>query len=339
MKFSAILFLLFTSLGLRGQDTLFLNNKSVLVGKLKKIDLATITFKANDITTLTLELDKLKTLHVSSKLLRVETIFKEVHIGYLLSSKEPGTTKVASLHDTTDISLASIVSITTIGNNFWDATSGHIGAGYSYTRSSSIGRFNFDGNIKYVKEHIETGLGGSAIMTQENETFSRDREDLMLQGSYYYSPVWYNQLFVNYQRNLELSLIRRLQQGVGFGSRFLVRSNMQANLVTGMVINQELSTEGNPSGTLSEIPVGVNYNFYKYSKPKFIFSIVQVVYFGLNQNGRIRQDGKTKITWKPFSDLYLSADIYNNYDSKPPGSTGSNPSLDYGIVFNIGYDF
>jgi hypothetical protein len=337
VRFSAALFLLFTSFALRGQDTLFLNNHSVLVGKLKKIDLATITFKANDITTFTIELDKLKTLHVSSKLLRIETIFKTVHIGHLLSGKERGTARVASFLDTIDISLASIVSLNTIGNNFWDATSGHIGAGYSYTRSSDIGRFNFDGNIKYAKKSIETSLTGSAIMTQEKGAFTRDREDLMLQGSYYYSPAWYNQLFVNYQRNLELNLIRRLQQGAAFGNRFLMRSNMQANLVTGVVINQELSTEGVSSGTLTEIPVGVSYNFYKYSKPKFILSFVQVVYFGVDQQGRIRQDGKTKLTWKPFTDFSLSADVYNNYDSNPPGGTG--PSLDYGVVFNIGYDF
>ncbi len=337
MRLFAVLFLLLTSLGLRGQDTLFLNNHSILVGKLKKIDLATITFKANDITTFTIELDKLKTLHVSSKLLRIETIFKQVHIGHLLSGKEPGTTRVASFLDTTAISLASIISLTTIGNHFWDATTGHIGAGYSYTRTSGIGRFNVDGNMKYIKKHIESGLTGSAIATQENETFTRDREEMTLQGSYYYSPIWYNQLFVNYQRNLELNLIRRLQQGVGFGSRFLMRSNMQANLVTGFVINQELSTEGVSSGTLSEVPLGINYNYYKYSKPKFVLSFVQIVYFGIQQSGRIRQDGKTKLTWKPFTDFSLGMDVYNNYDSSPPGSTSA--SLDYGIVFNVGYDF
>jgi hypothetical protein len=337
VRLSAVLVLILASFSVKGQDTLFLNNKSVLVGKLKNIDLATVTFKANDITTLTLEIDKIKTLHVSSKLLRIETIFKQVHIGYLLSGQQPGTTRVASDHDTTEIYLTSIIGITTIGNTFWQATSGHIGAGYSYTRSSGIGRFNFDGNIKYVKEHIETSMGGSAIMTQENEVLSRDREEFTAQASYYYSPIWYNQLFVNYQRNLELSLSRRLQQGIGFGSRFLMRSNMQANLVTGFVINQETSTEGKSSGTLSEVPIGIQYNFYKFSKPKFILSISQIAYLGVNQNGRVRQDGKTKLTWKPFSDFSLAADLYNNYDSNPPG--GNSASFDYGIVFTVGYDF
>jgi hypothetical protein len=312
-------------------------NGTVLVGKLRSIDLAIVRFKPADISEVTFQLDKVKTMHVQSKLLRVETMFRETYIGYLRPSPVEGMVKMVTFYDTTDLALSTTIHIGTFGNTFWKSTFAYFGAGYSYTKSSDIGRLNFDGKISYVKEHIEAKINASTIMTQEDDVFIRDRENVISQVSYFYDAVWFNQVGLNYQRNLELGLVKRVQQAVGVGARFLAKPNMQAKCAVGYVLNQETGTDGRESGVLSEIPVAITYNFYRFEKPKISVGISQGVFFGVNQSGRIRQDGELSVAWKIITDFSLSMNLYHNYDSRSP--TTKTAALDYGIVFTLGYEF
>jgi hypothetical protein len=332
--FMGFVFCLFTA---KAQDTLYFWNNTRLVGKFRNIDVGTVKFKITDIAEVTFQLDKVKTMHITSKALRVETIFRKSFVGYVIPSPTDGAIRILTTTDTTDIFMSTVLKASAFGNAFWSSLSGYVSSGYSYTRSSDVGRFNLDGRVLYTNKKIETGLQGSTIMTQEEGTFTRDKEDLTLQCSYFYNPSWYTQLLLNYQRNLELGLTRRYQEGGGIGNRILATKSMQAKLLTGYLINQEVGTGEGRSGILSEIPIILTYNFYHFAKPKINISTYQAIFFGVNQNGRIRQDGKLTVIWKFFSDFSYNVSFYHNYDSQPPSS--SSAALDYGIVFSLAYNF
>lgn len=332
----AVLLVILAKIAL-AQDTLYMVTGTKLVGKLRSIDLASVRFKPTDISEVTFQLDKVKTMHVESKLLRVETVFRQTFIGYLRASEIDGMVKMVTFYDTTDLFLSNTLHIGTFGNTFWQSTSAYLGAGYSYTKSSDIGRLNFDSRLGYAKEHIEANLTTSFIMTQENNEFLRDRENVSLVGGYFYNTVWFNQAILNYQRNLELGLISRYQEGLGFGSRFLTLKNMQAKCIVGYVLNQEKGTDGSESGVLSEVPIALVYNFYRFQKPKITIGATQAIYFGVNQSGRIRQDGDFKIAWKIITDFSFNLSLYHSYDSRSPST--SQKALDYGVVFSLGYEF
>jgi hypothetical protein len=320
------------------QDTLYLNSGSVLAGKFKTADLGTVSFDIKDAGIVSIQLEKIKTIHVESKLLKVETMFKQTLIGYLHYHNNPGMVWFYSYTDTIPLFLTTVVSAVAFDKSFLNAINAYVGAGYSYTRSSDVGRLNLDARLNYTLQKIDANFVTSFIATQENSnTFVRDRENISLTGNYYYTNMWFNQASLNYQRNLQLGLIRRTQQGISIGNRFFTRTNMQAKFLVGYAINQETNTEGFNSGTLSEIPISLLYNFYRFDKPKFILSISEIGYVGINQSGRIRQDGDMKLTWKFWGDFSLTANIYHNYDSRPP-VTGK-PNLDYGLVFTAGYEF
>ncbi len=336
MRLCFFLLLLALTGNASAQDTLYMMNGTVLVGKLKDIDLAIVRFKPVDISEVTFQLDKVKTMHVQSKLLRVETVFRQTYIGYLHASKTDGMVKMVTFYDTTDLYLSTTVHVGTFGKTFWQSLNAYLGAGYSYTKSSDVGRLNFDGRLGYVKERIEAKLNASTIMTQENNEFSRDRENITLQGNYFYNSIWFSQLGLNYQRNIELGLIRRTQQGIGFGSRFLARPNMQAKCMVGYVLNQEIGTNEKESGLLSEVPLTLTYNFYRFQKPKVTIGTSQTVYFGVYQNGRIRQDGDFAVSWKIITDFSFNLTLYHNYDSRSPST--NQKALDYGVVFSLAYE-
>jgi hypothetical protein len=59
------------------------------------------------------------------------------------------------------------------------------------------------------------------------------------------------------------------------------------------------------------------------------------MYFGINQDGRKRFDGETRINWEVISNLNLGLQFYSSFDNASLG--GSSNNYDYGIVFNVGY--
>lgn len=330
--------LLCGSLKAIGQDTLYLNTGSVLVGKIKSLDLGVLTFDIKDAGIVSVQLEKINTLHAESKLLKVETMFRQKFVGYLHYHPTPGMVWFHSYSDTVPLYLSTVISITAFEQSLLHGINAYVGAGYTYTRSSDLGRINFDARLNYTQEKYDLNFNASFITTQEkNSDFFRDREIVTLTGNYFYTNTWFNQAALNYQRNLELGLIRRTQQSISAGTRFLARSNMQAKFLVGYAINQETNTEGSSTGVISEIPIALAYNFYRFNNPKFILSITEIAYLGVNQDGRVRQDGDMKLTWKFWGDFLISTNVYHNFDSKPPTVGRSN--LDYGIVFSAGYEF
>jgi hypothetical protein len=106
---------------------------------------------------------------------------------------------------------------------------------------------------------------------------------------------------------------------------------------TGIVFNQELSTEGEKRPTV-EIPWVNSFNFFSFRKPEMNLQSTQNLYFSLSQKGRIRHDGQIKLSWEIINDLSINITLYDNYDSRPPGGATAN-DLDFGVVFGLTYSF
>jgi hypothetical protein len=215
--------------------------------------------------------------------------------------------------------------------------SGSIGIGYSYTRSSNLGRFNADAALRYESSKSELSTTLSGIYTITDSVFSRDREDVQIKYNYYLSTSWFATTFLAYQRNLELGLARRFQEGLGMGNKFITSKSVYAWARVGVVANQEKNTEGIQTGTLWEIFGQLQFNFFRFTKPEISLSMAQTFFYSLSQSGRFRNDGSTSLNWEIIDDLKLSLEFYNNLDSKPPGAEGKK--VDYGVVFGISFSF
>ncbi len=141
---------------------------------------------------------------------------------------------------------------------------------------------------------------------------------------------------LSYQRNLELGLQRRYQEGVGAGNKFITTKHVYTWARTGFVFNQEKNTEQVTTGTLTELFGQLEFNFFRFTKPKINLFMAQTIYYSLSQN-RFRNDGDSRVSWEAVKNFKLSLEFYNNYDSKPP--TEGSSKFDYGILFNVSYFF
>jgi Protein of unknown function, DUF481 len=319
------------------KDTVFFNNGSVIVGKLKTIGLGIISFKPDDANEIKVQLRKLKTLYTTSRSYRLETVQHNIYYAQLLPSAEPGYVLLAGISEPAKIRLTDISGLMPLENTFLKKLTASIGAGYTYTRSSALGRLNLDGDLKYLAKDLELTLTASTIATIDSSTYRRDRENMLLQLNYFFSKRWFTVGLVNYQRNLELGIQRRFQQGIGLGNKFILKNNSNAWAIGGYVLNREKGIEAGKVKTLSELFTQLQFNFFRFSKPALDLNLRQTLYIGLAQNGRIRNDGQSILSWEIIDDLKIQISFYNNYDSDPPVT--SNRKLDYGYVFGINYSF
>jgi Protein of unknown function, DUF481 len=318
------------------KDTLFFNNGSIVIGEIKKIKLGVIAFDPDDANDITVKLRNLKTLSALSKVFRIETVKDVAYYGRLIPYK---ANEVQLLHgsDTIILFIQDISVMYPYENAFLRRFSGNVGLGYSYTRSSNFGRLNFDGSINYTYRKEQLLFSVSGIYTMSDTSFSRDNENISLKNNYYFSPSWFGTLLFNYQRNIELGLQRRYQEGFGAGNKFITTKHVYAWARSGLVFNQEKSTENVTTGTLAEIFGQLQLNFFRFTKPEIDLDMSQTFYYSLSQNGRFRNDGETNLNWEIIDDLKLNLGFYNNYDSKPP--VEGSRKLDFGIVFGVNYSF
>lgn len=319
------------------KDTIFLNNGSVIIGEVKKIKLGVISFDPDDANDITVQLRNVKTLYAVNKILRIETVKEHVYYGRLLPDSAKNYAKMLHGGDTSILNLQDISNMYPYEKSFLRRFSGYIGLGYSYTRSSNFGRVNYDGNITYASRRDEILLSVSGVYTMSDTSFIRDNENFSSKYNYYLSPSWFASVFISYQRNLELGLLRRLQEGIGAGNKFITSKHIYAWVRSGLVFNQEKSTENVTSGTLTELFGQLEFNFFKFTTPEINFDIAQTYYYNLSQSGRFRYDGEANANWEIINDLKLNLGFYNNYDSKPPVE-GSN-HFDFGVTFGFNYSF
>jgi len=318
------------------KDTLYFKNGTRLIGELKSISLGKVKFDDDNMDVLNIKVTQIRTVKAVTHIYRLETIDGKIYY----TSLEPGSSgKVLLKVDGTagEMDLEDISNLVPLKGKTEALWQGNISAGYSYAKSTGIGQFNSNLNLEYLTRKIDVMMNGSAIINQSDSSVEIDNATAGLFNSYLFTPVWEVNVFFIYQRNLEQGLSRRFQEGLGGGCNFISTAHMRSKLITGLVLNQEKSVEKVSSPGQLDIPIILNFNFFRFSKPDLTVNIKEDLFVGITKKGRLRQDGQLNIGWKIFTDFYINLQFYHNYDNQPPGQ--NSEKLDYGTVFSLSYKF
>ena len=319
------------------KDTLYFINGSKITGEVKRIKLGVVTFDPDDANDITVQLQKVKTIAALNGIFRIETIQHLVYFGKMIPSGNAGFVTIISGPNIISLPVEQLSLVYPFRNEFKQRFSGSASAGFDFTRSSGSGRINYDSKLNYVAKKVEINFSVSGIYSLTDSTFSRDREDISSKNNYYFNPTWFGSLLFKYQRNLELGLHRRFQEGLGAGNKFLTNKHVYAWTRSGMVLNQEKNNEDSLSGTLVELFCQFEFNFFKFTKPEISFNITESFYYSLSQAGRFRNDAQANLNWEIVKDLKLTISAYYNYDKQPPSA--ESRKFDLGTILTIGYKF
>lgn len=320
----------------QSKDTLYFYNKSKIVGELLQIHLGRIEFDADNIGVVKIKNTKVESIYAISHNFRVETLAGEELQGYLMRSAEPGKVVINSIIDSREIPIEDIINLVYYGQTLRSRFAGNVSAGYSYTKSSRIGRLNSDGLLKYNTATGQTRMAGDMIITYDSVKTYTERANLSFSHEHNIGALWSAVVILKYQKNLELGLDRRWQEALGIGKEFLINKNQQAIAIGGVAFNQELNLEGVQLSS-TEAMLQANYDLFSFAKPNLSLSFVESVFISLTEKDRIRLDGNISLDYEIISDFSINFQFYHNYDSRSPAT--DSPNIDYGFVAGLRYEF
>jgi hypothetical protein len=320
----------------QSKDTLYFYNETKIVGELLSISLGRIEFDADGVGVIKIKNTKIESIHATSRSFRVEMIDGEELQGYLMRSEKPGMVVINAIVESKEIAVQEIADLVYFGKTLMSRVTGNVSAGYTYTKSSQIGRLNTDGMVKYNTSKGQTQLDGDMIVTYDSVKSDIERGNATFSHEHTFAPLWGAIIILKYQRNLELGLEKRWQQAFAIGREFLTNKRQQGSAIAGIAINQESNQEGVEVNT-SEALLQVNYDFFSFSSPNLTLSFVESSYFSLTEKDRVRFDGDITLDYEIISDFDISFQFYHNYDSRSPAT--NEPNIDYGFVAGLKYKF
>ena len=320
----------------QSKDTLYFYNKTKIVGELLTIRLGRLEFDADGVGIITIKNTKIESIHATSRSFRIETIDGEELQGYLMRSAKPGMVLVNAIVESREINVEDIAKLVYYGQTLRSRVTGNVSSGFTYTKSSEIGRLNVDGIVKYNTSKTVTQVEGDMIITYDSVEANTERASFAVSHDHTFAPLWGAIIILKYQRNLELGLDRRWQQAFGVSREFLLNKRQQAFTMGGVAINQELNLEGTEVNT-TEAMFQANYNLYSFVSPNITLSFVESVFLSLTENERVRLDGDISLDYEIIKDFYISLQFYHNYDSRSPAT--DEPNIDYGFVAGLRFKF
>jgi hypothetical protein len=314
-------------------DTLKLQNGMVFWGTFTGISNGQVQFAVQNASQVSIAIGAVEFLSGIRRYYRIQTLDRRQLFGRILPGDTAGEVFVDLKVIKVRLPLSEIFSATVVQESFLSRWGWNLATGYTYTRSTDIGRWNFDSSTKYRGQRIEGDLVGSMILTNRESDWVRERENLSLQANYLIGVRWFATANSVYQRNQQLGVGSRFQQRAGIGFRLATKPNFRLLMGSGIAYNAERGIGETGSRGLYELPVATELEF---RMPKYRLSIVtsQNFFAGINQTERFRNDGETRVKWGVISNFELSIVFYNNIDTQPLSAGNSS---DYGVVMGISY--
>ncbi|RPD39021.1 DUF481 domain-containing protein [Chitinophaga barathri] len=323
------------------RDEVVFYNDDKLIGEIKRMQRGELVFDPDKIDDdVTINLKDVKILRARRIPYVIEDIYTKKYYGTMEQGIGPGWVKIMMANDTADVFVEDLDNIHELEANFWKRLTGNVSLGFSFTRSSNIGRINGSNSLSYATRLWTYQLTGDIIYTIDEEFRGIEKADLALGGYIEFWKKWFSVTQVQYQRITELGVTARIQGTEGLGPILIKNRHNDLRLATGVSVQQEYSADsikGDSRSSSVEIPVFFNYYLFRLGTPRLQLQVSNNVFFSTTQPGRWRFDQNTTVSWKIIKHLNTDLQLYTNFDSKPLDASARK--VDYGVVFSIGYSW
>ncbi len=104
----------------------------------------------------------------------------------------------------------------------------------------------------------------------------------------------------------------------------------------GLAVNRERGVDVESTGNVEALLM-FDWSFYTYDRPKTNLDLGFQYYPSLSNAGRQRFQLDVGVKRELLADLFVSASVYNTFDSRPPNPTAD--TNDVGVVLSIGWSY
>jgi hypothetical protein len=323
------------SVSAQKNDTIYLKNGDRITGELKKLEYGLLTLKTDAMKTLSVEIEKINTLH-SSKYFEIRMSTGDRFFGHLLKSDVFSTVKVVTVTDTLAKRLWNIVLITPIKRTFIEKLDGSLDLGLSYTKASDVFQYSLSTQVTHRTNYFATRFSLESILTDDGTKVSRNN-NVGLNVTHFLQGKWFTRISTQGQQNTELNLQYRLQVGYGVGYDVARTNSVRLYVLGGLVANQEKTIELLNTSENLEALFSSQVKWFRYRHPKIDVTSGINLYPSISSFGRVRIEYNLSSKFEIIKDLYFNLQFYDYYDNEP--SDGGNAKSDYGIITSIGFTF
>ncbi|HEV2672507.1 MAG TPA: DUF481 domain-containing protein [Gemmatimonadales bacterium] len=316
-------------------DTVVIRNGDRIVGEIKALDHGALTYKTDDVGTLTIKWDKIDRI-VSPRYFEVEDQSGRRYYGNLQPSREDGRMVVAvsSFIDTLDI--VSVVRIYPIGRSFLARVDGHLNLAASFQRANKLRDISVDFEAEHRTQVRLTKLQSNVYFQAQEGANATSRNSVALSQLRMLKHRWLLTAAGQLQQNEELDLAVRGLLGAG-GGRFLSQTNrLEILVLSGLAYTNERFYGSSASSNLELLVTG-QADYYRRDSPKTTLESTLTFYPSITDLGRIRSELDVGGSHEVIKDFNIGLTVFDNFDSRPPSTTASKN--DFGLTFFVGWIF
>jgi len=316
-------------------DVVVLRNGDTLTGEVKSLDRGKLTFETDDIGTLGVEWDNVRSVTAGATF-EVEDLDGGQYFGTLRPGAKDGEIDVVSAAGGWTLDVSRVVRIQRLGATLWRRLDGSIDAGLSYTSSSELLKIDLAARVTLKRPGHEFGVDGSSTMTRQPDVEDTRRNSLTVSYGRRFPDRWlaFGQAQIEQNRELGFDLRGSLTAG---GGRYLVqRRRLDVQAVLGLRVNREKPLEGDSTTNL-EAAAGFTFDRFSYDFPKVDVYVTLAAFASLSDWGRTRLEADARFKRELLRDFTVSLRVYESYDSRPP--TTSAEHNDYGGSIGLGWTF
>lgn len=339
MKKLKILFLLFfilTSISLAEKtDIVVMNNGITVIGEIKKMELGKLTFKTDDMGTLSIKWTKVVHL-ISKHIFEFKTQDGKLLFGSLDSSSVEGEMIIKTENDSINISTKHIVYIVPIKSSFWEKNSGSVSVGLNFTKSTGNGQLNVQFNNTFNSEKWTQNTNLNSVFSfQDNDQTSKN-QNLSISLERALPKKWLAGATLAFEQNTALGI--QLRSSITpVGGYVFTQSNTNVLWgILGLSFNRENFTDTTESIFNLDGYAQLQYQLFRYDDPEISLNTYVNIYPGITDWGKIRSNLYINLDWEIISDFYWDLTFTFNYDNKP---TGNASTYDYQLNSALKYKF
>jgi hypothetical protein len=316
-------------------DVLVLYRGDAITGEVKELNRGKLSYKTDDMGTLSVEWDKVAHL-TSTNYFDVENTLGVRFFGRLAASDEPGELLVI-LADTVRLRMMNIVAISRIRASFWSRLDGYVDLGLDFQKANTNRQINGSGEVKYRGEKWASRLSGSTYFQRQGGADQTSRNNISLDGRRLFGNHWSALAFGALEQNQQLGLDLRQTVGAGVTREFIHTNRMTFGALVSLAYANEDYTDEEGTTNTVQLPLGAEYEFFLFDSPKTDLTSDLTVTPILSDLGRWRIDFNVRVSYELISDFTIGFSFFDNFDSRPPSETAS--TNDYGLTFSLGYTF
>ena len=317
-------------------DIVIFNNGDKLTGEFRSLKRGQLNLNTEATGTIGIEWNKISNV-VSNQRIQVETSNGTRYFGTLNSSDKDSQIIVLTDTGSQTLDSARVISMNPIEDRGIHALDVDLSLGYDFAKAGDVKHATFGVNMDYRSLIRIESLSFSTLITDSGSQDTSKRTNLGLRHTRLWKERWFTNTSMTFDQNDELGLNLRSSVGVG-GGRYLIQSNtMMLSLEGGLQVSSENLIADDQDTESLETTFSLAWDWFLFEDPEMDWSTTYQLIPSLTEQGRVRGELNTTLSWEMIGDLKRGFSLYGSWDNQPQSEAGA--TSDYGINTSLVYDF